>query len=723
MTRLWVVRAGREGEFEDTAIKTNKMALGWDKTGNLSKLDQAAIRGRLREAYPDQKKRTLSAWAGQLYRFINGIRVADIVIMPRKNKDYVLIGKVDGEYYFDPDSGSNFRHLRSVKWKKNQVRRDVFQKDMRWSLDASGTVFEVRSADAVNRVREILENGSDPGSRSDSNFDWIPFYEAVADRLRDFEDSRDELLKKIFVVKSLMDKDDVPFTNVDEDIDRNGDKVPLKDICPFTSIGTFTKRVTPANRQSVAHAFAEVLGISKPRPHFSYPDKTGIPLLHAGNSWFFGHEKDRRDDDIDKLWEVFRQAIIFAESDDKKTREAFVKAYDKALLVYKTSWARLTMGLFWIRPYDFLPLDKNSQEYVSETFKVSIPKDVSASEYLKIRDEIKARFKENDSPVHSFPELSLVAWEKKGPLPPNPPEPKPRPALYSAEDIIEEGCFFELSRINEILERLRDKKNIVLQGPPGTGKTWLAKKLAFALMEKRVEDNIRSVQFHPNLSYEDFVRGWRPSGDGKLKLVDGPFLEIANAAEESSDENYVIIIEEINRGNPAQIFGELLTLLEADKRAPNSSLALCYPRDESEKIFIPENLYVIGTMNIADRSLALVDFALRRRFAFMDLEPALNDHWLKWCREKCGISDSVLRKVKDRIESLNEQISDDQSLGPQFRIGHSYVTPNFRVKDPDIWFRQVVQTEIGPLLEEYWFDSTEKARDAAGKLLEGGLMP
>lgn len=714
MTRLWVVRAGREGEFEDTAIKTNKMALGWDTTGNLSKLDKAAIRERLREAYPDSKERTLSSWASQLYRFINGIGVGDIVIMPCKSKNHVFVGKVYGEYCFDPDSDADFRHLRSVKWEKESVRRDFLHDDISSSFHSHATIFEVKSNNALNHVLKILETDTDPDSRSDSNFDWVPFYEAAADRLCDFEDNRDELLKKIFAVKSRMDKEGVPFTNVDEDVDENEDKVPFKDICPFTSIGTFTRTVSPANRQSVAHAFAEVLEISKPWPHFAAPDTTGIPLLFAGKSWFFDYEKDRRDDDIDKLWEVFRQAIMFAKSDDKKTREAFVKAYDKALSVHQTSWANLTMGLFWIRPYNFLPLDKKSQKYISETLNISIPKKVSASEYLKIRDEIKARFKDSDSPVHSFPELSLAAERKNTPQ---------HSVSYSAEDIIKEGCFLEPSRINEILERLRDKKNIILQGPPGTGKTWLAKKLAFALMEKRVEDNIRSVQFHPNLSYEDFVRGWRPSGDGKLKLVDGPFLEIASSAEGSPDENYVIIIEEINRGNPAQIFGELLTLLEADKRSPESSLALCYPRDESERICIPKNLYVIGTMNIADRSLALVDFALRRRFAFIDLEPVLNNHWLKWCREKCGIPDSVLRKVKNRIELLNEQISDDQSLGPQFRIGHSYVTPNFKVEDPDIWFRQVVQTEIGPLLEEYWFDSQEKARDAAGKLLEGGLMP
>ena len=165
---------------------------------------------------------------------------------------------------------------------------------------------------------------------------------------------------------------------------------------------------------------------------------------------------------------------------------------------------------------------------------------------------------------------------------------------YSIENILTDGCFLEREKLETILERLRDKKNLILQGPPGTGKTWLAKKLAFALIGELKEDKIRPVQFHPNLSYEDFVRGWRPSGDGKLDLVDGPFLQMINTAKDDPESKYAIIIEEINRGNPAQIFGEMLTLLESDKRNENEALELSYRKREGERVFIPENLYVIG---------------------------------------------------------------------------------------------------------------------------------
>lgn len=715
MTRLWVVRGGREGRFEPTALEQNKMALGWEKVQDMSSFkDKAAVLECLREAYPDTKVGTLNTWASELNVFANEIHEGDIVVMPCKGKDHVFIGWVAGEYFFDSDP--EFRHSRPVKWKKKQVPRDVFKQDLRKSFNAAQTVYEVSRNDAFNRVRTVLENGSDPGKvEFDRRFEWISFYETIADRLLAFANRREELLRGIFTVKSRMDKDNVPFTNLEDIYDVDESKGPLEDICPFTSIGIFNRGITDDNRKTIAGALQKFLGVEESTPEFW----GGIPVLNNMKSWFFAFKKNRKSDDIDKLWEVFHRAMKFAESDDEESRDAFVKAYNDALQVKNTAW-NLTMGLYWIRPRSFPTLDDKSQKYIPETLGIEIPQNVpDANEYLKITNELKSKFKDKDCPVHSFPELSLAAWEKKDPLPPDPLEPKPRPAPYSADDIMEEGCFLERSRIDEMLERLKSKKNIILQGPPGTGKTWLAKKLAFALIGARAEDNIRTVQFHPTLSYEDFVRGWRPSRDGRLDLVDGPFLEIAWTAKESPEETYVAVIEETNRGNPAQILGEMLTLLEADKRTQESAIALAYPKDDGERVFIPENLYVIGTMNIADRSLALVDFALRRRFAFIDLEPALNDRWREWCNRKFGIGYEVLDRIRSRIEALNQRISDDPNLGPQFRIGHSYVTPNSTVKDSDSWFRQVVRTEIGPLLEEYWFDTPEMAGEAARNLLEG----
>ena len=291
---------------------------------------------------------------------------------------------------------------------------------------------------------------------------------------------------------------------------------------------------------------------------------------------------------------------------------------------------------------------------------------------------------------------------------------------YRLQDIIDDGCFIERPTLEMMLSRLRLKKNLILQGPPGTGKTWLAKKLAFALIGYNDNRRVRRFQFHPNLSYEDFIRGFRPAGDdGKLTLVDGPFLGVVNKAKEDLDNGYVMVIEEINRGNPAQIFGEMLTLMEADKRSPEDGMALGYPKHIGERVHIPPNVYVIGTMNVADRSIALVDLALRRRFAFVDLEPVFDARWRTWVHRQCGIDLDFLTAIEHHMTSLNERIADDRSLGPQFRVGHSYVTPpeDTPIDNPAEWFRHVVETEIGPLLDEYWFDDTQKAKSAKSDLL------
>ena len=289
---------------------------------------------------------------------------------------------------------------------------------------------------------------------------------------------------------------------------------------------------------------------------------------------------------------------------------------------------------------------------------------------------------------------------------------------YSIESILDDGCFLDRDELATLLSRLKSKKNLILQGPPGTGKTWLAKRLAYALFGRRDRERITAVQFHPTLSYEDFVLGWRPSAKG-LKLTPGVFLRVIKAALGDRKTPYVLVIEEINRGNPAQIFGELITLLEADKRSKDEAVELSYTDNGIPRsVYIPENVYVIGTMNIADRSLALVDLALRRRFAFATLEPKLGPSWLRWVTEELGLDPDRVEDVQRRMTSLNEAIK--KSLGEQFRIGHSYVTPTRRL-DPGTtrrWFRDVVETELAPLLEEYWFDDADRARQERDRLIE-----
>lgn len=334
---------------------------------------------------------------------------------------------------------------------------------------------------------------------------------------------------------------------------------------------------------------------------------------------------------------------------------------------------------------------------------------------------IRFAFDDEDQDINEF--LKSQYWgEKYGYLDDQESGPgRGSPSSYDIGSIISDGCFLDRATLESMLQRLQAKRNIILQGPPGTGKTWLARKLAYALMGQKDEGRIRQVQFHPNLSYEDFVRGWRPQSDGTLGLVDGPFLALSEIARQDRNGTYVMVVEEINRGNPASIFGELLTLLEADKRTSENALTLAHQRTACERFHIPPNLYVIGTMNLADRSLALVDLALRRRFAFFDLEPILNETWYNWVHLQCDIPTEFLTDISRRIGSLNDQITADPNLGRQFRIGHSFVvpTPGEDIAVAEEWFIQVVETEIGPLLSEYWFDDPDRVDEAKSQLLAG----
>jgi len=292
---------------------------------------------------------------------------------------------------------------------------------------------------------------------------------------------------------------------------------------------------------------------------------------------------------------------------------------------------------------------------------------------------------------------------------------------YGVEDILAAGVFMTLEEVREILERIETKKAVILQGAPGVGKTFLAKKLACALLGEVDEERIEMVQFHQSYSYEDFVRGYRPVAGqaGSFALQNGIFYDFCQKAAADPDRPYIFIIDEINRGNLSQIFGELLMLIESDKRGPDHAVPLVYRASGEPRFFIPPNLYLIGLMNIADRSLAMVDYALRRRFAFITLQPQYeNPLFSKWLLER-EMNPALVQRIIERLSELNRVIREDPLLGENYQIGHSYFCPkgeDFSALTDD-WFRSIVRTEIVPLLKEYWFDNPTKADEVEKMLL------
>lgn len=280
------------------------------------------------------------------------------------------------------------------------------------------------------------------------------------------------------------------------------------------------------------------------------------------------------------------------------------------------------------------------------------------------------------------------------------------------------GVFLAPEKIDNILAMLQYKKNVVLQGPPGVGKSFIAKRLAYALMGCKDTSRIEMVQFHQSYSYEDFVQGYRPSDSG-FELKNGLFHQFCRKAAKNSDRPYVFIIDEINRGNLSKVFGELMLLIEADKRGKDWQVPLTYSKDLGERFYVPENLRIIGLMNTADRSLAMVDFALRRRFAFFNLQPEFSSEGFTRHLQERGAEESLISMVINRLSSLNERISKDTAnLGSGYCIGHSFFCGSSEnaIYDNN-WYRQVIRFEIEPLIHEYWFDDPATANNIIQDLL------
>ena len=282
------------------------------------------------------------------------------------------------------------------------------------------------------------------------------------------------------------------------------------------------------------------------------------------------------------------------------------------------------------------------------------------------------------------------------------------------------GLFLEEEQFDTMLDALKEKKNVVLQGAPGVGKTYIAKRLAYALVSSNDPQRIEMIQFHQSYSYEDFIQGFRPTPKGHFDLKYGIFHQFCRRAqrEEAQGKPYVFIIDEINRGNLSRIFGELMMLIEPDKRGKEYAIPLAYSQDTDEKFYIPENLHLIGMMNTADRSLAMVDYALRRRFRFITLRPEFASETFKHFLAGAGVGPELSKKMIARMNALNEVISaDTKNLGPGYQIGHSYFCPRNGIKPDDDWYRRVIESEIAPLIQEYWFDNEPKVKAQWSALL------
>lgn len=280
---------------------------------------------------------------------------------------------------------------------------------------------------------------------------------------------------------------------------------------------------------------------------------------------------------------------------------------------------------------------------------------------------------------------------------------------YGKEDFLAE-VYMTGAKYDRLLNVLKRKKNIILQGAPGVGKTFAAKRLAYAMMGEKDKERVDFIQFHQNYSYEDFMMGYKPTENGGFEMQYGVFYRFCKKAENNPEKDYFFIIDEINRGNMSKIFGELLLLIEKDYRGTSSKLAY-----QNLNFSVPENLYIIGMMNTADRSLAMIDYALRRRFSFFDMEPGFDTEGFKEYQEK--LASDKFNALIECIKELNNEIADDPSLEKGFCIGHSYFCGLQADECTQELLEGIVEYDILPMLSEYWFDNlTEKVAPWSEKL-------
>lgn len=552
---------------------------------------------------------------------------------------------------------------------------------------------------------------------------WVDFYKELAEKLVHYQDRRNELVQ---LVNNVYETTGIKFPTLESDN-------VLNDIDPFTIFALFNKAsMRDINKTKILTEFASYFDIKSEIP----TSFDSIPTVNNQNATYYNFKGDRDEDDIDKLWGLFIKALNYAKNPSGDNKVKFIESFNENIIKLGNGNSKLTGGLYWIAPETFVNFDKRSTWYIFDTYK--LPRELikaqlkpngklTGEHYLELIDMVKAILNSGETSINNFIDLSYEAWryseevneakknnndssinettdgEYENELKNSNQEADKVP--YGKQEFLNE-VFIDETEYDRLVQLLQRKQNVIFQGPPGVGKTYAAKRLAYSMIGSKNEERIKLVQFHQSYSYEDFIMGYRPNGSG-FELTTGAFYDFCKKAENDRENAYFFIIDEINRGNLSKIFGELFMLIENDKR--DEEIRLLY---KDEPFSVPSNIYIIGMMNTADRSLAILDYALRRRFAFYNMQPVFDT--TKFKNYLKAMDNTEFELLINYIENLNNEIVQDDMLGKGFVIGHSYFSNMKSITKLEL--SNVVEFEIIPLLDEYWFDEPSKVDFWAEKL-------